>query len=487
MTGGRQTARSSRKLVDILNLVFLAALLYGVYQAAEWEIFAGYVAILVAAMVPARLWLWQGARGIPIFAAVAALYVVYFGIAALRGVDLGHLYSPDQILAAELTVAGFLLVSGTIGTLIFPQNSSLFSNIGDAKYSDGAIVRLIFAGYTLGLLYYISLYLGLIEYVGSFSGLVRAVTLTPAYLACFLMGHAKATKSLSGFKGFVATGQLLVLVLLNISSLFLVGAATQMLAVVAGYFITARRLPWITISIALAVLTVLQAGKLEMRTQRTATLSAGDTAPNLVQLPFVIAEWFEKGLQSIAEEKKTEHGVFDRASLMAQLLRVQEWTPARVPYMYGETYAYLPQMLLPRFIQPDRPPTQVVMGILDIRYGFLEPSEIRHTAVGVSIIAEAFANFGDVGVLLAAICFGVLCGLFRRLSENETAASLKMLIAITALVSFLNLEADFPYLLVSLFQSLVAVVIFFFGLRFLMEEMLGWKLRGSSKSLSPSV
>jgi hypothetical protein len=108
--------------------------------------------------------------------------------------------------------------------------------------------------------------------------------------------------------------------------------------------------------------------------------------------------------------------------------------------------------------------------LLNVHYGLETVEETTVTAIGWGLIAEAYANYGDLGVLAAAICFGLLCGVFTRWSTGRSAVSLPTLAAIVTLASLLNIEVDATALVTALFQSLAAVFIFFGVFRFISGE-----------------
>jgi hypothetical protein len=245
----------------------------------------------------------------------------------------------------------------------------------------------------------------------------------------------------------------------QIGGMVLITGITEVVAALIGYVYTARKVPWITVLLMTAGLSVFQAGKAIMRVRYN------DVNMTAAVTPVLFAQWFEVGLEVL--QSQTKHAdVADRASLLPQMIRIQQWTPSRVPYLEGETYTYLPAMLVPRIINPNRAATQIVMNMLDVRYGFLTREQTKETAVGVNIVPEAFANFGYIGVGILAILFGLFTGYFTRLSLGRDATSLPTLLAIAVLVTVIDLEADLSYLVSMLYQTCLAVAVFHYGLHF---------------------
>src|SRR5690349_3070500 len=123
------------------------------------------------------------------------------------------------------------------------------------------------------------------------------------------------------------------------------------------------------------------------------------------------------------------------------MLRVQRASPDTTDYLRGETYALLPGTLVPRFISSDKPSSQVGMDLLNIRYGVLTTQGVATTAVGWGLIAEAFANFGYVGVVVLGLLLGFVCALLGNRTARAPLISVPTLIGIATMIALVNLEA----------------------------------------------
>ena len=55
------------------------------------------------------------------------------------------------------------------------------------------------------------------------------------------------------------------------------------------------------------------------------------------------------------------------------VLAVQEETPTVIPYLDGETYAFLPFMLVPRFLNADKPESSAVTKFVECPLWPAEP------------------------------------------------------------------------------------------------------------------
>lgn len=444
------------KLKGLLVIGTFAASCYGLLTYSATEDFLGYFIVLLAAITPIYLWLRMGAPGIPAWPVCAMLYFFYYGLPALRGVAEVASYTPSDVLRASGTVLLFL-ISATVTWAFWLTSTNRRPPVSHtvAAFHDRQVVALTLFGFGLGLAYYVVLYSGLLNGAASYSGVVRAVLQAPSVLSCFLFGHARAKNLLSLKQRAIVISMFIVYLAFEVIGGQLITPAISCAAAFAGYIFTSNRIPWGTLAFGIALLTIFQAGKVEARSA-LASRSVG-----IVETPAMLLEWLGDGVDSITAGESTS-SVADRASLLNQLIRVEQWTPSLVPYLYGETYMQLPAMLVPRFIEPDRAPTQGVMNMLDVRYGFLNAEDTRHTAVGINLIPEAFANCGYLGVVLIGVFVGGLTGLATTISKERNPTSLPYLFAIIVMVTWLNLEADLSYMLSALFQSTISIFAFYF-------------------------
>jgi hypothetical protein len=285
--------------------------------------------------------------------------------------------------------------------------------------------------------------------------------LTTAMAACFMLGHARAQGSVRGQKWVLAVTGLGLMILLSWATLFLVTGMTFGLAAVFGYVMTSKRVPWILLSAAFAVVFVLHAGKDSIRDKYWLPGTSFGGEISLTQVPTRIVEWVGAGLTAIVSPQESDQSIVDRASLLNLLLNVQRLTPDYLPPLEGKSYAFLPQMLIPRFIDPNKITSQEGMRLLNVYFGFQTVRQTESTAVGWGLIAEAYANFGKLGVIGVALLFGILCGSLERWSIGAPLVSLPSLLAVVTMMQMTNIELDAAAVLTALFQTSVVIMVVF--------------------------
>jgi hypothetical protein len=398
----------------------------------------------------------KGAPGLPVFPIAALAYVPYAALPIVSGHPALLAYSHEEIVRAAATVCLFL-VTATIAWHTLSKRSASRS-VGSLDPVEGAkVVPLVFAGLLLGLVYQFSVAFGTVDW-GSFQGVVRSIGVTFATIACLFTGVTRAQGVLRGPRWAAAVAGVGALVLLSWISLFLVGGITYLIAAVAGYVIVARRVAWLSVLAGTALIIVLHAGKGEMRAKYWADGLNHGQAISVVQLPGRAAEWISEGLKATTSENEGQSAL-QRASILQYVLLAQAATPESVEFLMGETYAHLGSILVPRFLDPGKPASQVSMDLLNVRYGVLTAAGAESTAVGWGLVAEAYANFGYFGVIGIAVMLGAFCAVLANWSNGANLGSPSIWMSAAAMMGLVNIEADFISLVLPLLQSFGAIMI----------------------------
>ena len=80
------------------------------------------------------------------------------------------------------------------------------------------------------------------------------------------------------------------------SGLFLVGGAVNIAAALLGYVLAAKRIPWIMLGSVFAVLSILNAGKLNVRNEYWARDNQSLKNSSITQVPGMMVDWFAAGI-----------------------------------------------------------------------------------------------------------------------------------------------------------------------------------------------
>lgn len=432
----------------------------GLIWSHSGEQLLAYLLIVFAALLPTVLWIRSGATGIPVLPVVNLTYIPYFGWPVLSSGEVGLVYTDWEIMRAALTVVLFLLTACFSWFIMLRSSREQAGTVLDHLENE-RVVKLVMTGLWVGVLFTLAVSANLLDWLGPFFGMARAVTGTLATVACFLSGVTRAQGILRGNAWVGAVVGMVLLVLLNWSSLFLVTGIVYSLAMLFGYCIVAKRVPWVTVLSAFAIVTVLHAGKPELRAKYW---ELDSPMASVWSLPSMMIEWFGEGIYAITSGAEYQSPL-ERTGLMHMLLFAQARTPDSIDYLNGATYQLLPSILVPRFLDESKPISGAGMELINIHYGFFSDQVDSLTSIGWGLVAEAYANFGYLCVIAVAAFLGLVTGALHRWSVGAAVISMPTLLSIAVMMALINVEADFIQICSTVLQSFAAVLIFHTGFK----------------------
>lgn len=440
--------RANARLLALLAVFVIVAGLFA------HDSFA-YYCIAVPVVVQTYLWFSVEVRSVPVLPILFILLYIYYAVPMLRSETA--IYTSGELITAGAAIGGFLVAAAVAALPFLVGMRRRAAPPDEARLSDRHVLPIVAIGLASGIVYDVAVYTGSVGSLGSAVGAVRSAMLTLAAIACYLIGYARGRHLATGARWLLICCGLSVLLLLSVTNLLLSDGMVLCLAVVLGYVLTAGRVPWPAVIAGGALLFVLHAGKFEVRDQYWNRATSSLKTNSLGQIPGMMSEWLFAGIENLGSSDLPSD-FLERASLLQMVLLVQRNTPELVPYLGGETYTQLPEMLLPRFVDEEKPVSQAGLNLLSIRYGLQTEDSVGRTTIGWGLVAEALANFGIWSVLIVGAAFGALAGAIMWLSAGGTPTSSRMLIAVPLMLVLANLEANFAYLLVSLMQAGAAAV-----------------------------
>jgi hypothetical protein len=112
------------------------------------------------------------------------------------------------------------------------------------------------------------------------------------------------------------------------------------------------------------------------------------------------------------------------------LLRVQRMSPTEVPFLNGLSYAPIPRLLIPRFIDDQKGISHAGNILLSVNYGLQTIEDTRGTSIGWGLVPEAYANFGYIGVAGLAVALALFYGYFTNLTVGVPMTSLRFVLGL---------------------------------------------------------
>jgi len=370
-------------------------------------------------------------------------------------------------LFASITVTGFLALSGFIWYQFvnrFPEPNSHYRVLPVKKGENIFQVILL-----IGNLYTIITLAGWFSLDSGSISLIRGAILGLTAISTFAMSYRYGSSKLSPANANIYLIQTIISLIINGVGLLLINSLTIFLITVVGYFLGKGKFPLIRVCIMLSIYALLHAGKAQIRE----LYWQQPVEPSEYISRYV--EWIDFGIKEILtpSDKKveTEQSIIDRASVLQQLLLTQSLTEKGKPLLDGYTYAIIPQLLVPRFLNTEKITSHEGTSILNIYYGRQTRRDTQSTTIGWGLLAESYANFGLWGCGLLALIFGIFYGYISLISINTPIFSDRYLFAILFFSYSFQTEFTAGVYIAALFQS--SVTLFIFSLLFMKKKKVG--------------
>jgi hypothetical protein len=430
----------------LLKVFWAFAIFYPIYtlwsarQDLSFELFFSGMVLYLACLLPAWFWCTGRIQGLPIYPIFAISFLPKYLTPLWQGHTLLVQYTLLEIATAAWTVAGCLL----IGMLFWQQMAVRSVGVPQAvrminlKRAENILLWCVF-----GELLFESLMLLLYQFgSGGFSairGFATAAGRMGIFVFCYQIGQGE----ISPFKKTVFLLMLSVIVVQETASLVLATVIPTVGLAFAAYVLGSGKVPWKVMAGTLAVLTVLHAGKFEMREKYLFSEDARQAAWH--EYPAYFTEWVEHGVRNLGmgkpgEERREVSSVKERGSLIHLMVMIQTMTPAKVPFLEGESYKFIPALLIPRILSPGKAWSHTGNMMLSLHYGILSEEGIWKTSVGFDPVMEAYANYGYLGVLVLAVIIGFFLGWATRLTIHVPMLSFGFMFGVliigTAISSF---------------------------------------------------
>jgi hypothetical protein len=411
-------------------------------------------------MLPSYLWCAGKVGGLPLFPVLAVTYLWTFALPFVQNHPALARYDIAALVKAAVTVVLFLGLGTAVWFGVARVDKGPPSSFWGFDQTGGTTVFQFCL--LLACAFQLCSLSGLFAaFSPSVYSLIRAVTLSLATLAVTVLSYRLGCRKLSSGQTTVFVVLLGAFLFFNAAGLMLAPAMATLMMAVGTYTVGRGRFPLTLVIVAFAILSILHAGKAQMRKEfwahRKALLPA--------DYPRFYARWFTFGLTHLPEslsgepknrQKKTS--LLERSSIVQMLLLVQSKSPEEKPYLYGQTYAILPQLLVPRILYDKKVWSHEGTYILSIHYGLQTRKTTRGTTIGFGLLPEAYANFGFPGVIGLALLLGGGYGLATRWSLHVPVASFRGLFALLMLALAVRTEHTAGVLVSSLFQASVTLM-----------------------------
>jgi hypothetical protein len=460
--------QKNKELLTLFWITTISLLLYELYLPTSPSLIFNFLAVLITifALLPTYLWCSGKALGLPVFPLFALTYIWSFALPLLvdqRGIEK---YSLGNYSFAALTTAAFL----GLGTLIWfqwvkstPPPPKYYLTFGSRKGD-----QFFFFALGFGILYNVAISGGLLTQLesGGFS-IIRSLVVSLSSLSIFLLSYRFGRYELDkkAARWFVF---LIIAFMFTGAVSFLLNAISIPFGIfVFAFTLGRKKVPIRSVIIVAILLTLLQSGKADMRAKYWR--SSQSPYVQFWEYPAVYVEWAESSFKYFGRDQKTStdnrENPLERSNVIRMLMIAQSKSPELLPFLYGKSYAVLPQVIIPRFLNSDRIPTNVGTHILSIYYGLQTPEDTQITAIAWGLLAESYGNFGLLGCAGLAVVLGGFYGWVTRWSINTPIMSAQslftMMMMTLALIQTELVASSFVPAITQFGMVLVGVSLFF--------------------------
>jgi hypothetical protein len=476
--------RSLTKAFWIGIVLLVLANAKGLRSVAE-ETAVGAILIGVACMTPMYLWCAGKVLGMPVFPFFALTYLWTFSLPLLsENPNVLH-YSPMQHLYASITAVIFL-GCGTFAWYQIVKNPAAVSTpyrALESRKAENFFLGVLGAGVLLNM-YFIG---GWFSINGGLFALIRGIILGLSFLGIFVLSYRCGAGQLTKAKSRWFVGLISSYIITSAATLILKTALTVFLLTIVAYVVGGRKVPLLAILIGLICILPLHYGKHEMRGKYW----NGETT-HYVQ-PWEYPAWFQEWLgystssfghkpARYEKPKPKKESFVERSSVIHMLMMAQEKIPAHYTYMEGATYAIIPQLILPRFLNPNKIRSHEGTHMLNIHVGRQTYQDTLKTTIAWGLLPEAYANFGLFGCAGVGMFLGFAYGQVTRIAIGTRIFSTRSLFCVLVLsLALASTEWTAGVYAATLFQSSVPLV----GMSLFMKlyRKKGWSMRKQLRKL----
>lgn len=329
-----------------------------------------------------------------------------------------------------------------IGFIYFSRRAKVKPIFEDKRLSikqiQALLVFMVLGGYALGVLQ------SLISHLGIPFGFFNLIdTMLPATVgAVFLLYRLRGGRNL----------MLTILIMFYMAYYFVyyVGGTLfiysiyLIIAPLVVYIVERKKIPYATIAFVVIALMPIFMSRHSYR--KEGLLAKGEirmaVGINVLKNEYLnanIKHWQE--LHAAEQEDKNVDNRMEGVSYLGQVVNCHKRED--YPFLYGETLAWLPTMIIPHFLIPFRP-SQNMGDQWAIYYKLKDPS--WQSSINFPMLVEFYANFGYLGMILFSLLNGVLIVWFmNKFNNGKGDANLLLLIFIVTKIIVIEINVTLAY------------------------------------------
>lgn len=446
-----------------LTCLFLVG--YAFWHLGETDILSilGYILIVAAWAIPVGLWCLGRVHGLPLYPVFCTVNMLAFALPLLSHHPIVQLYPPVEHFWAGFMVACALL-SGTI-TWHFLTKKHGQAPAMCLQMDDKGGESILILAMTASLLFNLGKMAGLVILESGIFSLASGIIEGLSMLGIFVLGQRFGSGRLQRKYSSLYFVLLVLISGIQITSLFLVNLFGTTILAMAGYFLGARRIPWVILVVLGLGLAFLHEGKSDIRRDYWSE-SRYFTVSSLDEFTTLYSKWFNYSWKHLthqsAFEEESDSDLVDRTSLVHILLYMQDMVNHGHPFLNGDSYSIIPSLLIPRFLNPGKLWSHEGTFRLNIHYGLQSREDTLTTTIGFGLINEGYGNFGLPGCILVGLAAGAFMGWTARWAWGMPVLSFRSLFGVLILGATFQTEFSLGVFVTTIFQGTMALAMFSF-------------------------
>jgi|GEM_PF-2577353 len=433
---GHNQKGSTRLFWTVLSVLALFVLLTA--NQPDFGVLAGGLLLAVTALVPLYVWLLGWSHGLPIWPVFSLVTGLNAALPMVQDPVTLSDYTSVEILTGGMTMVGFLLL-GTL-TWCWATYNSPKAPRQTLMIDQANSVRYLLMFVASGVVFSVNQAAGWIPMPGNSMQVLRGIAGSLSSMGLFVLAFYAARGLLrrNDFILFVVGAVLTII--MGLTALMLAQIVVPVALIIFGYVLGSGKMPWRLLLATLLIAALLHPGKYAMRDEYWGEDARGVT---LNDLPSFYSEWIGYGLEEIggvaglvsasgnikrvsaSEDERRPSTIFERSGNLHMLLLVQKLSPTVVPFFYGDTYAPIPRLLIPRFLDEAKGISHAGSVMLTVAYGVVSREQISSVSIAWGLVPEAYANFGYLGVGMLAVALALFYAFVTRLGVGVPMTSLR--------------------------------------------------------------
>lgn len=442
-------------------IILIASILYFFWTTGGDISMAQLIAIgiMVLASLPILNWAKQKRTWFPAFEISMLTCVAFYAVPMFKSSEELINYGNSSQNQASLLVLIYLVCANLAFNAV--RNRGRRAQWATTSLLPSNSVQWIPAGMVLNVLYiYASVYLNV--FPSNLDGTLRALFFGLGIMSTFVLSRMWGLRLLNNgqITSFVLC--LLSYLILSFSTLYLIGGISMTALALIAYTSARRKVPIIALFLLIIVVGTLHLGKSQMRHKYwDLELNPNKEAPitSLADLPAFYTEWVGYSMAA-KEEMNTQETVtiFDRASLIQMICMSVSEVPNIKPYLLGDSYVDIPALVIPRFLWPGKPSSLMANIRLALYFNLVSEDGAFSVSIAFGPIAEAYINFGYLGVAILGLLMGYAFKRISLLSDGMPQFSALGIFMILLTAWSFQVEQVMATWLSSLFQASVVCI-----------------------------